>query len=50
MKQPKKPILAQKKILQSKGLDWKNWSVAQDRADKLIVINKKSGKRRGLVK
>lgn len=50
MKQPKKPTLAQKKIIAAAGLDWKNWSVLEEDNISLALISKKSGRRRVLLK
>lgn len=50
MKQPKKPTLEQKKIMSNHGLVWENWSVLEEKKDKLIVISKRSKQRRILMK
>lgn len=50
MKQPKKPTRAQKEIMKSAGLDWRNWSVAEEVVDQLTLISKKSGRRRTIYK
>ena len=50
MKQPKKPTRRQKAIAASSGLDWHNWSVLEEDEEKLVLINKKSRKRRTVIK
>ena len=50
MKQPKKPTLAQKKIINAAGLDWKTWNVHDEDNISLTLISKKSGRRRVLLK
>ena len=40
MKQPKKPILAQKKIIENNGLNWSNWMVIDEAKETLTIINK----------
>ena len=40
MKQPKKPILAQKKIIANNGLKWSNWMVIDETKETLTIINK----------
>lgn len=40
MKQPKKPILAQKKIIANNGLKWSNWMVIDEDKKTLTIINK----------
>lgn len=40
MKQPKKPILAQKKIIANNGLKWSNWMVIDEDKETLTIINK----------
>lgn len=46
MKQPRKPVLTEKKQITAAGLDWKNWSVQGRNNNSITLINKKSGKRR----
>lgn len=46
MKQPKKPTLAQKRFMTESGLDWKTWNVAEETDDAMVLISKKSGRRR----
>lgn len=50
MKQPKKPTLAQKKIMASAGLEWKTWNVAEENENQLVLISKKSGRKRVIEK
>lgn len=50
MKNPKKPTLAQKKILSLHGLKWFNWLVVEETADILKVQNKISNKIREIKK
>ena len=50
MKQPKAPTLAQKKLIASAGLKWKNWSVVHENNVSMAIINKRSGCRRVLMK
>ena len=50
MKQPKKPTLAQKKIISAAGLEWRAWNVAGEDNISLTLISKKSGKRRVILK
>lgn len=46
MKQPKKPTLAQKKAMTKVGLKWKTWNVASEDKCSIVLISKKSGKRK----
>lgn len=50
MKQPKKPTLAQKKIMTGAGLNWKTWNVVYEDNVSLTLISKKSGKRKIILK
>lgn len=50
MKQPKKPTLAQKKLMDNAGLVWKSWSVVDETETELHVISKRSGQRRTIGK
>lgn len=50
MKQPKSPTLAQKKLIASAGLKWKNWSVVHEDNISITVINKESNRRRVILK
>ena len=50
MKQPKKPNLAQKKKISNAGLNWRNWAVADDLVDRLILVNKMTKKKRTVKK
>lgn len=50
MKQPKKPILAQKKIIANNGLKWPNWMVVDEAEETLTIINKISKKVRKIKK
>lgn len=50
MKQPKKPTLAQKKLIVAAGLNWRNWAVADDLEDRLILANKMTKKKRTVKK
>lgn len=50
MKQPKKPTLAQKKIIKAAGLEWKTWNVADEDNISMTLISKKSGQRRVIFK
>lgn len=50
MKQPKKPTLAQKKIIVAAGLRWQTWNVASEDKISLVLISKKSGKRKVILK
>lgn len=53
MKQPKKPTLAQKKMMSKAGLDWKKYGVIRERKDVpfpyLEVMERKTGERRTIV-
>lgn len=40
MKQPKKPTLAQKKIISLAGLRWCNWMVVNETDSVLVIRNK----------
>lgn len=46
MKQPKKPTLAQKKVIKAAGLDPKTWSVGNVDNISMTLISKKTGRRR----
>lgn len=50
MKQPKKPTLAQKKIIKAAGFDWKTWNVAEEDNISMTLISKKSGRRKVIFK
>lgn len=50
MKQPKKPTLAQKKIISKNGLKWPNWMVVDEKENTLIIYNKISKKTRSIKK
>lgn len=50
MKQPKKPTLAQKKIITGYGLRWPNWMVVEENEDTLTIFNKISKKIRKIKK
>lgn len=50
MKQPKAPTLAQKKLISSAGLNWKNWSVVKEDNNAITVMNKSSRRRRVILK
>lgn len=50
MKQPKKPTLAQKKIIRAAGLDWGTWNVSNEDNISMTLISKKTGKRRIIFK
>lgn len=50
MKQPKKPTLAQKKIMSTNKLNWSNWMVVEESEEILTVFNKISKKIRKIKK
>ncbi len=50
MKQPKKPTLAQKKVITEAGLNWKTWNVASEDNISLLLISKKSGRKKLILK
>lgn len=50
MKQPKKPTRANKELMVKNNLVPDNWAVVSESNIVLVVINKKSGKVRSLVK
>lgn len=50
MKQPKKPTLAQKKMIAAAGYRWENWNVANEDNMAFTIVNKKTGKRRVILK
>lgn len=50
MKQPKKPTKRQKIVIASSGLDWKDWSVAEEDDECLVLINKRTKRRRTVIK
>lgn len=45
-----KPTLNQKKIMTKAGLDWHTWNVAEEKEDALVLISKKSGRKRTIQK
>lgn len=49
MKQPRKPVLEEKKRIAAAGLDWKNWSVLEKDNNSITLVNKKSGRRRVII-
>ena len=50
MKQPKNPTRRQKAIAASSGLDWHIWSVREEDEEKLVLVNKRTGRRRTVIK
>lgn len=50
MKQPKKPTRANKELMNKRGLVPDNWMVVSESKTELVVISKRSNKRRSLVK
>lgn len=50
MKQPKKPTLAQKKILHVNELDWKEWNVLEEDEISLTVLRKADREKKVLLK
>lgn len=46
----KKPTLAQKKLMTANGLDWKTWNVQSEDEETLVLISKKSGRKRTIYK
>ena len=50
MKQPKKPTRANKELMVKNNLVPDNWAVVSESKTELVVINKKSGKIKKLVK
>ena len=46
MKQPRKPVLKEKKKIASAGLDCKNWSVQEKDNNSITLVNKKIGRKR----
>lgn len=45
-----KPTLAQKKLMKAHGLDWNTWNVEKEDDTSIVLISKKSGRRRVLRK
>lgn len=50
MKQPKKPTLRQKQIMDENGLNWRTWNVVEEDKQTLTVLSKRSASRRVLQK
>lgn len=50
MKQPKKPTLAQKKVIGAAGLEWKTWNVAEEDKERIVLVSKKTGRKRTVKK
>ena len=50
MKQPKKPTRTQKEFMSKKKLVATNWMVVSDDTEKMVVINKITGKEKELKK
>lgn len=46
----KKPTLAQKKLMKAHGLDWQTWNVQWEDSKTLVLISKKSGRKRTICK
>ena len=46
----KKPTLAQKTLMKTHGLDWQTWNVLSEDAETLVLISKKSGRKRTICK
>lgn len=46
----KKPTLAQKKLMKLHGLDWETWNVLKEDADTMVLVSKKSGRKRTIYK
>lgn len=45
-----KPTLNQKKIMTKAGLDWNTWNVAEENDETIVLISKKSGRKRTIKK
>ena len=50
MKQPRKPVLREKRILSAIGLKPENWVVYKEDSDYLYVVHKLSGRKRKIIK
>ena len=50
MKNPRKPMRAQKKIITEAGLDWHTWLVIEENNTSLKLISKKSGRKKVILK
>lgn len=50
MKNGKNPTLKQKKFIRSHKLRCENWLVSKDTSEKMVLINRKTGKPRELKK
>ena len=46
----KKPTLAQKKLMKVHGLDWQTWNVLSENEETLVLISKKSNRKRTIHK
>ena len=50
MKQPRKLVLKEKKVLSAIGLNPENWAVHKEDSDYLYVVHKISGRKRKIIK
>lgn len=50
MRNPKRPTREQKKKIVAAGLDWMTWLVLEEDSQSMVLISKKSGRRRVLMK
>ena len=50
MKQPKKPTRNQKELIANNGLVPQNWMVLEENREQLVIISRRSGRRRELEK
>ena len=46
----KKLTLAQKKLIKTHGLDWETWNVLKEDTDTMVLVSKKSGRKRTIRK
>ena len=46
----KKPTLTQKKLMTANRLDWQTWNVLSENAETLVLISKKSNRKRTIHK
>ena len=44
MKHGKRPSVQQRKMIQSKGLNWENWLVCKDTPEEMVLVHRFSDK------
>lgn len=50
MKHLKKPTVAQRKMIQERGLNWQNWLVERDTNEEMRLVHRHSSKTRRVIR